>query len=72
MLQEWLSALTGFLLALAAWWVPVVYVVAAGVITHSIAGDNERVRNWMVGLFLTIGALLLLLAYVWWGGAYAS
>lgn len=63
MLQNWISALIDGPLYLVAWWAPVAYVVGAGFITHFVAGDNERARNWMIGLFLAVFILLVALIF---------
>lgn len=65
MLHGFLGALADTALALVAWWAPVAYVVVAGVITHKVAGDNERARNWMVGLFVAVFILLVLALAGW-------
>jgi hypothetical protein len=65
MLHGFLIALLDAALTFVAWWAPVVYFIAAGFITHSVAGDNERARNWMVGLFLGVFVLAAIALFGW-------
>ncbi|WP_155924273.1 hypothetical protein [Mesorhizobium sp. L2C066B000] len=62
-MRDVLDVLLGFV----AWWVPVVYFAGAGVITYKVAGNNERTRNWMVGLFIAVFVLAVLWLTGWHG-----
>ncbi|CDX54518.1 hypothetical protein MPL1032_190131 [Mesorhizobium plurifarium] len=55
----------GVLLQFVAWWVPVVYFAGAAFITHRVAGNNPRARDWMIGLFAVVFVLLMALLIGW-------
>jgi len=64
-MQGFLSALADLALAFAAWWAPVVYFIGASWVTVIVAGDNERARNWMIGLFMAVFVLAVVLIFGW-------
>ena len=65
MLHGFLIALLDAALTFVAWWAPVVYFVAAGAITYSVVGANERAAKWMMGLFIAVFIFAAIALFGW-------
>lgn len=64
-MQEFLWELLRFALIIVAGFAPIGFFFIAGVVTHNAAGQNEKARQWMIGLFMAVWVLLLALLYSW-------